>query len=115
MNQETKILIVDDDQEIREILRVLLESEGYIIDEANDGKTALERFNDDVQLIILDIMMEGLSGYQVCQKIREKSSVPILFLTAKGKESDLTLGFSYGGDDYIVKPFSKLDGEVVGD
>ncbi len=109
MSQITKILIVDDDQEIREILRVLLESEGYEIDDAADGEEALEKFNDDVQLIILDIMMEGLSGYQVCQKIRESSNVPILFLTAKGKESDLTLGFSYGGDDYIVKPFSYVE------
>ncbi len=109
MSQITKILIVDDDQEIREILGVLLESEGYIIDEAGDGATALERFNDDIQLIILDIMMDGMSGYQVCQKIREISNVPILFLTAKGKESDLTLGFSYGGDDYIVKPFSYVE------
>lgn len=109
MSQITKILIVDDDQEIREILRVLLESEGYEIDDAADGEEALEKFNDDVQLIILDIMMEGSSGYQVCQKIRESSNVPILFLTAKGKESDLTLGFSYGGDDYIVKPFSYVE------
>ena len=109
MTKKTKILIVDDDREIREILRVLLESEGYDIEEAADGETTFEKFGDDVQLIILDIMMEGMSGYQVCQKIRENSNVPILFLTAKGKESDLTLGFSYGGDDYIVKPFSYVE------
>ena len=109
MSQETKILIVDDDQEIREILSVLLESEGYIVGEAADGYEAMEKVDPDTHLVILDIMMEGMSGYQVCQKIREKSNVPILFLTAKGKESDLTLGFSYGGDDYIVKPFSYVE------
>ncbi len=109
MDKTHKILVVDDDREIREVIRVLLESEGYSIVEAADGSEALEKFNPDIDLVILDIIMEGLSGYQVCQMIREKSNVPIMFLTAKGKESDLTLGFSYGGDDYIAKPFSYVE------
>ena len=109
MDKTHKILVVDDDREIREVIRVLLESEGYSIVEAADGSEALDKFNPDIDLVILDIIMEGLSGYQVCQMIREKSNVPIMFLTAKGKESDLTLGFSYGGDDYIAKPFSYVE------
>lgn len=106
MNNSTKIMIVDDDQEIREIVRTLLESEGFVTIEAADGETALSTFSDDIKLVILDIMMSGLSGYQVCLKIRERSNVPVLFLTAKSKDSDLTLGFSSGGDDYLAKPFS---------
>lgn len=106
MKNATKILIVDDDPEIREIVRVLLESEGLTTLEAADGATALSAFSDDVDLVILDIMMTGMSGYQVCLKMREQSNVPILFLTAKNKDSDLTLGFSSGGDDYLAKPFS---------
>ena len=109
MDKTHKILVVDDDREIREVIRVLLESEGYSIVEAADGSEALDKFNPEIDLVILDIIMEGLSGYQVCQMIREKSNVPIMFLTAKGKESDLTLGFSYGGDDYIAKPFSYVE------
>ncbi len=106
MKNATKILIVDDDSEIREIVRILLQSEGFTILEAADGATALSTFSDDVDLVILDIMMSGMSGYQVCLKMREQSNVPILFLTAKNKDSDLTLGFSSGGDDYLAKPFS---------
>lgn len=106
MNNAAKIMIVDDDSEIREIVRVLLESEGFTTLEAADGSAALAMFSDDVDLVILDIMMSGLSGYQVCLKIREQSNVPILFLTAKNKDSDLTLGFSSGADDYLAKPFS---------
>lgn len=106
MSTSGKILIVDDDAEIREIVHVLLESEGFSPMEAPDGETALSVFSEEIDLVILDVMMDGLSGYQVCRKIREKSNVPILFLTAKNKDSDLTLGFSVGGDDYLAKPFS---------
>lgn len=100
------ILFVDDDAEIREIARVLLESEGYMVLEAADGEVALSMFSSDIDLVILDVMMPGMSGYQVCWHLREQSNVPILFLTAKGLDSDLTMGFSSGGDDYISKPFS---------
>ena len=101
-----KIMIVDDHEEIREVIHVLLTSEGYQIIEAKNGKEALELLNDEIDLIILDVMMPEMNGYQVCLLMREKTNAPILFLTAKGQESDKTLGFSSGGDDYLTKPFS---------
>lgn len=105
--EQTKILIVDDNPEIREILKILLEGEGYCIFEAPDGMTALNALSrQSFDLIILDIMMPHLNGYQTCLEIRKNSNAPILFLSAKGKESDKTLGFSSGGDDYLTKPFS---------
>lgn len=103
----TCILVVDDNPEIREIINVLLSGEGFDVQEAENGNQALtliEKQNFD--LIILDIMMPGPSGYQTCRKIRELSNAPILFLSARTKESDKTLGFSSGGDDYLEKPFS---------
>lgn len=101
-----KILIVDDNPEIREVLNVLLSSEGYDVIEAKDGQEAIEMANDEIDLYILDIMMPLINGYQACVEIRKKTNAPILFLTAKGQESDKTLGFSSGGDDYLSKPFS---------
>lgn len=101
-----KIMIVDDHEEIREVIHVLLTNEGYQIIEAKNGKEALELLNDEIDLIILDVMMPEMNGYQVCLLMREKTNAPILFLTAKGQESDKTLGFSSGGDDYLTKPFS---------
>ena len=104
-----KILIVDDDQEIRDVLRILLTGEGFEVAEAAGGEEALEYLENhaqDVDLVILDVMMEGISGYHVCLRLREKWNVPVLFLTAKSQESDLTMGYSSGGDDYLVKPFS---------
>ena len=101
-----KILVVDDNEEIRNILHILLESEGYDVLEAVDGETALSMVNDSVDLIILDIMMPGISGLDVCKKIRESYQMPILFLTAKGTESDKAIGLLIGADDYLSKPFS---------
>ncbi len=103
----SRILIVDDNLEIREIIHILLEGEGYEIKEAGDGQQALELTGKlDFDLIILDIMMPGLNGYQTCVEIRKNSNAPILFLSARTKDSDKTLGFSSGGDDYLAKPFS---------
>lgn len=105
--EQTKILVVDDNPEIREILRILLENEAYEVTEADNGAAALLALSaESFDLIILDIMMPHLNGYQTCLKIRESSNAPILFLSAKTKESDKTLGFSSGGDDYLAKPFS---------
>ena len=101
-----KILVVDDNEEIRNILHILLESEGYIIIEAPDGETALTLVDDTIDLVILDIMMPGISGLDVCKKIRESYQMPILFLTAKGTDSDKSLGLLIGADDYLSKPFS---------
>lgn len=101
-----KILFADDDPEIREVLRLLLAGEGYQVIEAANGGQALELLDDAVDLVILDVMMPGLGGYAVCAEIRKRSAVPVLFLTAKGQDSDKTMGFSAGGDDYLIKPFS---------
>lgn len=104
--EKIKILIVEDDPDIREGVRILLESEGFAVVEAEDGRTGLQKLADDISLVILDIMMPGMSGIRVCEEIRKKSFVPILFLTAKVQESDKLLGLMAGGDDYLTKPFS---------
>lgn len=104
--EQKKILFVDDDPEIREVLRLLLAGEGYQVMEAANGSQALELLDDTVDLVILDVMMPGMGGYTVCAEIRKRSAVPVLFLTAKGQDSDKTMGFSAGGDDYLIKPFS---------
>ncbi len=101
-----KILFADDDPEIREILQLLLTSEGYTAIAATTGAELLELLDDSIDLVILDVMMPGLGGYTVCSEIRKRSAVPVLFLTAKSQDSDKALGFSVGGDDYLVKPFS---------
>lgn len=107
MMETSKILIVDDNPEIREIIEILLTGEGFQTCQAKDGPTALELLKErDFDLIILDIMMPGMNGYQTCLEIRKISNAPILFLSARTKDSDKTLGFSSGGDDYLAKPFS---------
>ncbi|MDO5294953.1 MAG: response regulator transcription factor [bacterium] len=100
------ILIADDNEEIREVVRVLLESEGFVVTEAVNGEDAVNKVTDDTDLIILDIMMPIKSGYKACIEIREKSSAPILFLTAKSQDSDKCMAFSAGSDDFLTKPFS---------
>ncbi len=101
------ILVVDDNPEIREIIQILLTDEGFIIEEAKDGTSALNILQTkEIDLIILDIMMPGLNGYQTCIEIRKITNAPILFLSARTKDDDKTLGFSSGGDDYLSKPFS---------
>lgn len=104
--KERKILFADDDAEIREVVRILLEGEGYQVDEAADGTMAVAMADDSYDLIILDVMMPGRSGFSACAEIRKKSMVPILFLTARTQDSDKTIGFGAGGDDYLAKPFS---------
>ncbi len=100
------ILIVDDDPEIREGIRILLSGEEYAIIEAENGHQALEQLTDTVDLVILDVMMPGITGLRTCEEIRKQSTVPVLFLTAKAQESDKLIGLTAGGDDYLVKPFS---------
>ncbi len=104
--EKTTVLVVDDDYEIRELLETLLQSEGYKVMQASNGRQAISLMTDLVDLVILDVMMPEMSGYKVCWSIRENYNVPILFLTAKGLDSDLTMGYSSGGDDYLTKPFS---------
>ena len=100
------ILLIEDDADIREGVRVLLTSEGYSVMEADCGKKGLQLLNETIDLVILDIMMPGMSGIITCEEIRKVSNVPVLFLTAKAQESDKLLGLLVGGDDYLPKPFS---------
>lgn len=101
-----KILVVDDDTNICELLRLYLEKDGYATVIANDGKTALARFQEEgADLVLLDIMLPGLDGWQICREIRKVSNVPIIMLTAKTETFDEVLGLELGADDYITKPF----------
>lgn len=102
-----KILIVDDERDICEILGFNLANEGYAVDTAFSAEEALEILSPEHSLILLDVMMGGISGYKMAEKLRrEGNSTPIIFLTAKDTENDMLTGFSVGGDDYISKPFS---------
>ncbi len=104
--EKKRILFADDDPEIREALCLLLNSEGYETVEASCGKEVLEQIDPTFDLVILDVMMPGMNGFEVCEELRRRYTVPILFLTAKASDHDKATGFSAGGDDYLVKPFS---------
>jgi two-component system, OmpR family, response regulator len=102
-----RILIVDDDLHIREVIRVALKKAGMTVAEARDGREALTRFGSDKpDLIVLDVGMPEFDGLEVCREIRKSSDVPILFLSARDDEIDRVLGLEIGGDDYVTKPFS---------
>jgi two-component system OmpR family response regulator len=102
-----RILVVDDDLHIREVIRVALKKAGMTVTEARDGKEALTRFGSDrPDLVVLDIGMPEFDGLEVCREIRKSSDVPILFLSARDDEIDRVLGLEIGGDDYVTKPFS---------
>lgn len=101
------VLIVDDEADMRRLIRMYLEKEGYSCVEAEDGQVALDLLKSHTfDLIILDVMMPRVDGLTLCMKVREQSSVPIIFLTARGDEWDRVYGLKLGADDYIVKPFS---------
>lgn len=108
MEEKYRILIVDDEKDLCEILQFNLESEGFNIEIAYSGEEALKKELQEFDLILLDVMMEGVSGYKVANTIRKQLqlSVPIIFLTAKIGENDVLTGFNVGADDYISKPFS---------
>lgn len=103
-----KILVVDDEERMRKLVKDFLVRKDYSVLEAGDGSEALDVFfaNQDISLVILDVMMPKLDGWQVCKEIRNYSKVPIIMLTAKSEERDELLGFELGVDEYIVKPFS---------
>jgi len=107
-----RILIVEDEKPISDVVSAYLRKEGYETDSAEDGLRALELFNESRKkhtphdLIILDLMLPRLSGYEVCKQVRMSSNVPIIMLTAKGSESDVIAGLDEGADDYVIKPFS---------
>lgn len=107
MDKEKRILVVDDEDRIRRLLRLYLEREGFQIDEAEDGEKALKMaLNQNYDLIILDLMLPGMDGLDVCKGIRSKKATPIIMLTARGEEVNRVEGFEVGADDYVVKPFS---------
>ena len=110
MSGKQKILVVDDDRHIAELISLYLEKEGYETKEAYDGKEALKEVAEiKPDLVILDLMLPGLDGYQVCAEIRKSSNVPIIMLTAKGETFDKVLGLELGADDYMVKPFDSKE------
>src|SRR4051812_27967442 len=102
-----RILLVDDEQPIQTLLSFPLQRDGYEVVRAADGKEALARFNEGTfDLVVLDVMMPRLDGLEVCRRLRARSTVPIIMLTAKAEEIDKVLGLELGADDYITKPFS---------
>lgn len=109
--EQYKILIVDDEPDIREVVSILLGSEGYQVVQAENGGMAVETVYADrsIDLVILDIMMPGMTGVEACEIIRKRSNVPILFLTAKSHDQDKVDAYTGGGDDYLVKPFSQTE------
>ena len=105
-----KILLVDDEPLMIKGLKYSLEQDGYQTDSAVDGEEALEKFfAGNYDMILLDVMLPGVDGIEVCQRIRERSNVPIIMLTAKGEDMDKILGLEYGADDYMTKPFNILE------
>ncbi|MBP3718270.1 MAG: response regulator transcription factor [Eubacterium sp.] len=105
-----KILVADDEAEIRSLLKLYLENEGYSVVEAVDGLEAMEKLKSDKpDLCVLDIMMPGMDGYQVLRKLREDSNIPVIILSAKDADSEKILGLNLGADDYIAKPFNALE------
>lgn len=106
-NEAINILVVDDEDRIRRLLKMYLERENYVVSEARDGGEALEMaLENDYDLILLDLMMPVMDGIEVAQKLREEKVTPIMMITAKGEETNRIQGFETGADDYIVKPFS---------
>ncbi|MGN0335422.1 MAG: response regulator transcription factor [Lachnospiraceae bacterium] len=107
---EKRVLVVDDEKLIVKGVRFSLEQDGMIVDCAYDGEEALEKIkNNTYDIVLLDIMLPKLDGFQVCQQVRDFSNVPIVMLTAKGDDMDKILGLEYGADDYITKPFNILE------
>lgn len=104
--QQMGILAVDDDPSITRLIKEVLEPEGFAVDEAQDGMRALELFGSgEYDLVILDVMMPGIDGFETCRRIRSSSEVPVIFLSAKDEETDKVIGLTIGADDYVTKPF----------
>lgn len=105
-----KIMVVDDEPYIARVIKFKLEQEGYTVISANDGQSGLQKIKEEKpDLVLLDVMMPGLSGYEVCQRIKEDAElagIPVVILTAKGQERDREQGLTMGASDYITKPFS---------
>ncbi len=106
---KSKILLVEDDADIREGIGVILNAEGFLVEEAASGEDALDKFDAQTELVVLDIMLPGISGFDVLEELRKKSSVPVLLLTARSRDYDKMLGLTIGADDYLTKPFSYIE------
>lgn len=109
--QKSKVLIADDEAEIRDLLRLYLEKEGYEIIEASDGREVLQKLQEDegIGILLLDIMMPELDGFHVLKRLREERNLPVVILSAKTADNDKILGLDLGADDYIAKPFNPLE------
>lgn len=107
--KKIKVLVVDDDKDIRRILKIYLINAGYDVITAGNGQETLNILDESIKLILLDVMMPDMDGLEVCMKIREKYNMPIIFLTAKSEVIDKVAGLSAGGDDYITKPFDSIE------
>ena len=106
MGSKTKVLVIDDDVNICELVRLYFEKDGYEVVTVYNGKKGIEVFSEHTpNIVILDLMLPGADGWQVCREIRKVSNIPIIMLTAKGETFDKVLGLELGADDYIVKPF----------
>ncbi len=100
------VLVVEDDDTVSEVVSRYLQRDGFGVEIVTDGLAAVERFGEDVALVVLDIMLPGIDGLEVCRRLRARSPVPIIMLTALGEESDRIMGLELGADDYLAKPFS---------
>ena len=104
---ETNILVVDDEQEIADLVEIYLVSDGYKVFKASNAQEGLDILEkEDIQMVLLDIMMPGMSGLEMCKKIRETNNIPIIMLSAKSTDLDKILGLGTGADDYVAKPFN---------
>ncbi|MEL6527351.1 MAG: response regulator, partial [Chloroflexota bacterium] len=102
-----RILVVDDDQHIIDLAQMYLEQDGFTVESANDGRAALNKILDDEPaLVVLDLMMPELDGWEVCRRVRAQSDVPIIMVTARGEDIDKIVGLELGADDYLAKPFN---------
>ncbi len=107
MNNSVRVLLVEDEEKMRELIKIVFRKEDFVIIEAVDGKQGLNLFRtNSVDIVILDIMLPEIDGWTVCREIRRTSNIPIILLTARGEEFDKLFGFELGADDYLVKPFS---------
>lgn len=107
MPREKRVLVVDDDMNVRDVVRRYLEHAGYQVMVAGDGEQALKVAGEsEPDLVVLDLMLPGIDGYEVCRRLRQRSQVPVVMLTARGEEDDRIAGLQLGADDYVAKPFS---------
>ena len=107
--EQINILVVDDEKEIADLVEIYLVSDGYKVFKANNAKEGLEILDkEEIHLVLLDIMMPGMDGLEMCRKIRETNNIPIIMLSAKSTDLDKILGLGTGADDYVVKPFNPL-------